>query len=100
LQIGSLKFEDLITEYQYVKTTDWAYEREWRVATLGFRKGLFEDWGFKPRELAGVYLGTQCSQDDEKEILGLLGHGFEHVSPYRACIVGPDAKFTFQPIRA
>jgi hypothetical protein len=99
LEIGPLTYQDLITEYQYVKTTDWAYEREWRLVTLGAGTELFEDYGFCSRELAGVYLGTHCSQDDEKEIVGLLSHGLEHVSAYKAFIAGPDAKFTFQPIR-
>lgn len=53
-EIGPFTFQNLVTEYQYVKTTDWSYEREWRIATLGFGTGLFEDYDFKPRELAGV----------------------------------------------
>jgi len=27
-------YHDLFTEYQYVKTTAWSYEREWRIVTL------------------------------------------------------------------
>ena len=99
LELGPLKFPDLITEYQYVKTTDWVYEREWRLATLGLGAGLYEDWGFKPRELGGIYLGTKCSQDDEKEILALLSHGLEHTSAYKASVAGPDAKFIFKRVR-
>jgi hypothetical protein len=58
---------DLFTEYQYTKTPDWAYEREWRIAT--FRRAEdsaeFSDWGFDPRELVGVYLGPRCSEPDQ-----------------------------------
>jgi Protein of unknown function (DUF2971) len=39
---------DMFTDYQYIKTPDWAYEREWRMATfarLG-ESGKFSDWGF------------------------------------------------------
>jgi hypothetical protein len=68
----------------------------WRVVG---ETELFADYGFYPRELAGVYLGTQCSKDDEKEILALLSHGFEHVSAYRALIDGPEVKFIFQRVR-
>jgi hypothetical protein len=101
LEIGPQNYFDLIREYQYVKTMDWAYEREWRLASLarGGETELFADYGFYPRELAGVYLGTQCSKDDEKEILALLSHGFEHVSAYRALIDGPEVKFIFQRVR-
>jgi hypothetical protein len=83
-----LTFEDLITEYQYVRMMDCSYEREWRLATLGFGTELFADYVFYLRELAGVYLGSQCSQEDEKDILALLSHGFEHVSVYRASVAG------------
>ncbi|HEY3304027.1 MAG TPA: DUF2971 domain-containing protein [Candidatus Binatia bacterium] len=34
LEIGPQNYFDLIREYQYVKTMDWAYEREWRLASL------------------------------------------------------------------
>ena len=98
-EIGPLTFQDLITEYQYVKTTDWSYEREWRLSTIGLGAEHFSDYGFQPRELTGVFLGPQCSESDEQEILGLLSHGLEHVSAYRAYIAGPEAKFTFQRVR-
>jgi hypothetical protein len=101
LERSTLTYEDLFTEYQYVKTTAWAYEREWRIVSVARdgETGLFSDYPFHPSELAGVYLASQCSQDDEKEILALLSHGLEHVSVYKAAIAGPEAKFTFQRIR-
>jgi hypothetical protein len=99
LEIGPVKYEDLIKEYQYVKTTDWAYEQEWRLVTVGGGTELFENYGFYPRELVGIYLGAQCSQDDEKEILSLLSHGLDHVLAYSASMTGPERKFTFQRLR-
>jgi hypothetical protein len=98
---GPLTYRDLYTEYEYVKTTSWAYEREWRIVSFARddEPGLFSDFGFFTRELAGVYLGAQCSKDDENDILDLLKHGFEHVSIYKANIVGTETRFTFQRIR-
>ena len=98
---GQTTYKDLFTEYQYVKTTAWAYEREWRIVTLERpgESGLFADYPFYPRELTGVYLGVRCSEEDEAGILSLLTHGFEHVSAYRARSNGTGAKFTFHEIR-
>jgi hypothetical protein len=91
---------DLFTEYQYTNTPDWAYEREWRIAT--FRRsgesGKFSDWSFAPRELVGLYLGPRCSEEDQAEILALLNDGLEHVSVCRALITGAAGKFTFDAI--
>jgi len=102
LERGTSTYKDLFTEYQYVTTTSWAYDIEWRIvsAAADGETGFFSDINFNPRELAGVYLGTQCSRDDEKEILALLSHGLEHVWAYRASVAGPaEAKFTFKRIR-
>jgi hypothetical protein len=91
---------DLFTEYQYTKTPDWAYEREWRIATFALpgESGEFSYWAFDPRELAGVYLGPHCSENDQADILGLLTQGLEHVAVFRARIAGAMGKFTFEAI--
>jgi len=34
LRTDERTYLDLFTEYQYTKTPDWAYEREWRIATF------------------------------------------------------------------
>lgn len=95
---GPSTYMDLFTDLAYIKTTAWEYEREWRIVSFARddEPGLFSDFGFKTRELAGVYLGAKCPQDDESDILALLTHGFEHVSVYKASIVGTETKFTFQ----
>jgi hypothetical protein len=92
---------DLFTEYQYTKTPDWAYEREWRIATFAFleESGEFSYWAFNPRELVGVYLGPRCSEEDQTNILALLTEGHEHVRVFRARITGAAGKFTFEAIR-
>lgn len=98
---GPSTYIELFTEYEYVKTTPWAHEREWRIVSFARddEPGCFSDISFMTRELAGVYLGAQCSQDDENDILALLRHGLEHVSVYKASIVPTEARFTFQRIR-
>jgi Protein of unknown function (DUF2971) len=98
---GEKTYQDLYTEYQYVKTTAWSYEREWRIVSLARsgESGLFADYPFHPRELSGIYFGTRCSKEDQTDILSLLTHGLDHVSAYRARAEGVEAKFTFQRIQ-
>jgi hypothetical protein len=91
---------DLFTEYQYTKTPDWAYEREWRVTTFAFpsESGDFSSWPFNPRELRGVYLGPRCREQDQADIVALLTSRFEHVRVFRAQIVGAAGKFHFEEL--
>jgi hypothetical protein len=93
-------YEDLFTEYQYIKTTGWSYENEWRVVSHARpgEKGLFSDYPFDPRELSGIYLGPQCSDQARDDLLGLLTHGLEHARAYRAIGDGLAARFRFEPI--
>jgi len=97
---GQTSYEDLFTDLQYIKTTAWAYEREWRIVTMARpeESGLFYDFPFQPRELTGVYFGASCGKEKEAEILSLLTHGLEHVSAYRAHVDGTEAKFRFDEI--
>lgn len=91
---------DLFTEYQYVKTTPWSYEKEWRIVS-GARPGeteLFADYGFEPPELTGIYFGPQCSAEDRAAMLGLLVHGLEHVQAHEALADSQQAKFTFRAV--
>jgi hypothetical protein len=92
---------DLFTEYQYIKTTAWSYEREWRVISFALpgESEMFADYSFRPRELSGIYLGERCAKQDLEDILSLLTHGLEHVSAYRAFPNGAQPKFMFRKIR-
>ena len=100
LQRSTRTYRDLFTEYEYVKTLAWEYEREWRIVSFArdSDSGLFSDYPFHPRELAGVYLGTLCSQEDERDILALRCHGFEHVRVFKARRHGTEARFVFDRI--
>ena len=82
---GEKNYRDLFTEYLYVKTCAWSYEKEWRIAAPGRRPDddeLFGDYGFNPLELTAIYLGPKCPDGDRADLLKLLAHGFEHVEAY------------------
>lgn len=96
-----VKYTDLFTEYQYVKTSAWSYEKEWRIVS-GQRQGesgLFGDYGYHPHELTGIYFGPKCSANDRADLLSLLAHGLEHVQAHEALQDSQQARFTFRVIR-
>ncbi len=97
---GSLSYDDLFEEYEYAKSTAWAYEKEWRVVTFARpgEDGLYMDRSIHPQEINAVYLGHQMSDSDAAEILQLLDGEFAHVKAFRA-IPDPSAlRFTFEQI--
>lgn len=71
--------------YILTKTTDWEYQKEWRVVTIcgHGEAGLFSDYRFDPRELRSVYLGHSTPADDAADIAALLRSDLAHVQVFR-----------------
>lgn len=91
--------QNLFEEYQYHKTTSWAHEKEWRIASAqrpGETSDYF-DYAFHPQELAGVTFGYACSEKSRTDIRLLLAHGLEHVSVAQA-VCGPRSSLVFESI--
>ncbi len=81
-----IDLSNFFTQYQLVKASQWAYEREWRVVSDGRlgESGLFSDYPFAREELNRVILGAQCSEQDEREIASLVSGHFPGVKVTRA----------------
>jgi len=97
---GKTSYMDLFTEYQYVKTNAWSYEKEWRIVS-GARpgeSGLFADYGFHSLEITGLYFGSRCSAEDRSDLIALLEHGLNHVTAYEAISNSQEARFAFRKI--
>lgn len=95
-----VSYENLFTKYQYVKTSAWSYEKEWRIVS-GKRpgeSGLFGDYGYHPHELTGIYFGPKCSTRNREDLLALLAHGLEHVQAQDAVPDSQQARFVFRAI--
>jgi Protein of unknown function (DUF2971) len=71
--VGGLAIESLLDVATYTKAPDWSYENEWRITSFmkAPETGLFTDYRFNPRELAGVYLGPKITPEDRQAILDL-----------------------------
>lgn len=101
LRQTELEYHELFTQYQYVKTTDWAYEREWRIVSgkRAGEAGLFSDYLFHPRELVAIYFGPQCTRDTKGAILPLLSPELEHVRIFEgAAATGGATRFSFREV--
>lgn len=68
------------------KSTDWAYEKEWRsVKVAETRPGAtFEARSFLPAELKAVYFGIRMEPATQAKIQALLQRDFDHVAQYQA----------------
>ena len=91
--------EGLFDEYCYLKTSDWAYEREWRVLCFA-RAGESSphcDWGFAPQALSEIILGPRVSDQDVMDIRALLTHRFSHVRISKA-IPGSGNQISIEPV--
>ena len=97
---GGTTYWDLFAEYEYVKTNEWSYEKEWRIVS-GARpgeNGFFGDYGYHPNELTGIFFGPKCSTEHRSDLLALLVHGLEHVHAYETIPDTQQAKFKFREI--
>ena len=98
---GEKNYRDLFTEYLYVKTCAWSYEKEWRIPAPGRRPDdseLFGDYGFHRRELTAIYFGPNCPDEDRADLLALLTHGLEHVQAHQMSFDIPQARLVSRPI--
>lgn len=99
--LGEKNYQDLFTEYLYVKTCAWSYEKEWRIPAPGRRPDdseLFGDYRFHPRELTAISFGPNCSDEDRTDLLALLTHGLEHVQAHQMSFDTQQARLVSRPI--
>lgn len=63
----------LANEVIYIKTKDWEYEREWRIAfsKRGGEQGLCSDYKFHQLELKSIILGHQFDSSELPTIVAL-----------------------------
>lgn len=96
-----LDFKTLFSEYWYVKTPAWAYEKEWRVVSFADldESGLYSDYSFNPRNISAVYLGSEISEQDSQDIRALLTHELGHVSAYRSIPIQKERSLRFERIK-
>ena len=86
-------------EYTHVKTKDWEYEHEWRVASWSrpSERGEYTDYGFAPEELKGVILGARISDQNRSNMLDIIKRSYPHAQLWQASL-GNGRKLKRQPL--
>jgi hypothetical protein len=84
--LEKIDWQDFFREYHYTKSTDWSYEREWRVLTyaLDHEQGLISYTPFRPQELTSVTVGVEATPEFISELKELLRDDLGHVRLRRA----------------
>ena len=80
----------IMEEYTHNKTTDWASEKEWRIASWKrpHESGDCSDYEFFPEELIGITLGASISGDDRTDLELMLKAQYPHVRIWQTSIEG------------
>lgn len=77
--------ERFFLEYAFVKSSHWAYEKEWRVWTLEERgQELFTDYQLLPEELEAVYLGCKMEAEQKAAITSLIAQKYPRTQIFQA----------------
>jgi len=78
----------IMEEYTHTKTTDWEYEKEWRVASWkrSHESGDYSDYEFLPEELIGITFGASISQEDKTDLELMLRDQYPHARIWQAAI--------------
>jgi Protein of unknown function (DUF2971) len=92
-----IDLKELFKEYQYVKESQWGYEREWRVVSYARpgESGQFSDYNFSAQELRRVVMGANCSAEDEAQIRALVAANYPHATVVRAHINQESRRIDF-----
>jgi len=80
----------IMEEYTHTKTTDWAYEKEWRIASWkrSHESGEYSDYGFLAIELIGVTFGASILKEDKRDLQLILREHYPHAKIWQASIDG------------
>lgn len=98
LGLGNFTYMDLFKSYQYMKTSDWKSEEEWRIVS-GIRPGetgLYQDYPFYSDELTGLYLGHDCPSERKTLLRSLLKNKYGRAKVYQAIVNKGAGKITFE----
>ena len=93
-----LSIQAMLDLATYTKSSDWAYEREWRIATFKrpTESGNFTDYGFSKHELGAIYLGPMVDPEERRKLIAAAA-----TYPAARLVdtqIGPSREFLFSPV--
>jgi hypothetical protein len=83
-----IDLKEFFTDYQFVKSQDWASEKEWRVLSYARpgETGSHSQYPFSVEELSRVIVGSECSAADEAQIRQLTAANYPNAVVLRAVV--------------
>lgn len=81
------------------KSTDWQYEKEWRIVTrLRNPTNKYEVLPFAEEEVGGLYLGCRMSEKDKSEMIGIMARKYPWAPIYQATPKRDEFSLAFEQI--
>lgn len=75
----------LYKRYAYIKSSEWAYEREWRVwYPLADKRQLYDEVPIRKSEFKCIYIGCCAKPEFERSITELIRNTFPDTKVFRA----------------
>ena len=86
LSLKKLDIDQLFRRYAYIKSSHWAYEKEWRVwfPLVPVPDSLWFDYPIRPSEFSAVYIGCRAEQSFVKKVTELTRCAFPAARLYKA----------------
>lgn len=99
--LEKIDWEEFFSEYYYLKSPEWRYEREWRVVTYArpHEPGLFLDVPFRTAELSAVMVGASATGAFVDEMQHELTGELAHVHLLQAELVAATRSVIFRDLR-
>ena len=93
-----LAVRKMLSSSTFTKSSDWSYEREWRITSVKrpTDTGPFTDYKFHPEELVGIYLGPMIEPEDGDTVVSLSA-AFPGAHSWKSSI-GLSREFQFDPV--
>ena len=83
--VNERRADELFDMVTLTKSTDWEYEKEWRVVTTMHDKSRdYEILRFPPEEVAAVYLGCRITDECKREIIEIVKDKYPDAKIYQA----------------
>jgi hypothetical protein len=82
--------QKIMEEFTHTKTEDWAYEREWRIASWKrpHEFGDYSDYQFLREELTSVTFGAAISDQDRSDLIAELRTNYPDARLWQASVEG------------
>lgn len=97
---ASFDYQEMFGKLEYIKSTRWQYEKEWRVSSFEKNSSeLFSDYKMNPRTFTKVFFGKDVSEQDRKDLLDLLVFDLSHVEAYEMLVDDTRGRLQFARIK-